>query len=141
MKGSSDPSINTTQGDSNDIMFMDVGTAAQHVKAGKLKIWAVSTKERNPAFPQTPTLAEGALPGFDMYSWNGILARKGTPTLMVSALSNAAQTVWSKPDFRKDQLERGNIPWGSTPQELDELLKENAGAAKQLIEQRNIRLN
>ncbi len=139
--GGSAPALLAMVGGQMDIMFMDVGTAAQHVKAGKLKMWAVSTKERNPAFPQTPALAEGVLPGFDMYSWNGILARRGTPVPVVSALSKAAQTVWSRPDFRKDQLERGNIPWGSTPQELDDLLKENARAAQQLIEQRNIRLN
>jgi len=123
-----------------DMMFIDVGTGQQYVKTGKIKLFAISTKERNPAFPDTPTLGEAALPGFDMYSWNGLWVRKGTPANVVQKLTQVVQKVLSVPDFRKDQIERGNVPWGSTPQELDKLLHDNAIAAKELIERRKIRL-
>jgi len=123
-----------------DMMFIDVGTGLQHIKTGKIKLFAISTKERNPAFPDVPTLGEVTLPGFDMYSWNGLWVRKGTPAAAVQKLTLAVQKVLSIPDFRKDQIERGNVPWGSTPQELDQLLHDNAVAAKELIEKRKIRL-
>lgn len=139
--GGSAPALLGMMGGQMDIMFMDVGTSAQYVRAGKLKMWAVSTKERNPAFPDVPTLAEAALPGFEMYSWNGVLAKKGTPPHVIKTLSQAIQSVLAKPDFRKDQIERGNVPWGSTAQELDALLLANARSAKEIIEKRGIRLN
>lgn len=123
-----------------DMMFIDVGTGLQHVKTGKIKLFAISTKERNPAFPDAPTLGEATLPGFDMFSWNGLWVRKGTPAAVVQKLTQAMQKVLSAPDFRKDQIDRGNVPWGSTPQELDRLLHDNAVAAKELIEKRKIRL-
>jgi len=123
-----------------DMMFIDVGTGQQYVKTGKIKLFAISTKERNPAFPDAPTLGEAALPGFDMYSWNGLWVRKGTPATVVQKLTQVVQKVLSVPDFRKDQIERGNVPWGSSPQELDKLLHDNAVAAKELIEKRKIRL-
>ncbi|MES2251662.1 MAG: tripartite tricarboxylate transporter substrate binding protein [Pseudomonadota bacterium] len=123
-----------------DVMFIDVGTGLPYIKSGKMKLFAISTKERNPAFPDTPTLGEAALPGFDMYSWNGLWVRKGTPAPTVQKLTGAVQKVLSMPEFRKDQIERGNVPWGSTPQELDKLLHDNAVAAKDLIQRRKIRL-
>lgn len=138
--GGSAPALLAMVGGQMDIMFMDVGTSAQHVRAGKLKMWAVSTKERNPAFPDVPALGEAVLPGYEMYSWNGVLAKKGTPAAVVRTLSQAIQTVLAKPDFRKDQLERGNVPWGSTAQELDALLQANARSAQEIIGKRNIRL-
>lgn len=123
-----------------DLMFIDVGTGLQPVKAGKIKLYAISTKERNVAFPDTPTLGEALLPGFDMYSWNGLWVRAGTAAPVLQKLSVTVQTVVKSADFRKDQFDRGNIPWGSTPQELDNLLHDNARAYKSIIEKRNIRM-
>lgn len=137
--GGSAPALLAMVGGQMDVMFMDVGTSAQHVKAGKLKMWAVSTKDRNPVFPDVPALSESALPGYEMYSWNGVLAKKGTPGPIVAALSQAIQSVLAKPDFRKDQVDRGNVPWGSSAQELDALLELQARIAKDLIAKRNIR--
>jgi len=138
--GGSAPAVLALIGGQLDMMFVDVGTGLQHVKAGKIKLFAISTKERNPAFPGAPTLGEAALPGFDMYSWNGLWVRKGTPATAVQKLAEAVQQVLAAPEFRKDQIERGNVPWGSTPQELDRLLQDNALAAKELIQRRKIRL-
>jgi len=58
----------------------------------------------------------------------------------VARLNEAIVAVGNEPAFRRDQIERGNIPWNSTPQEMDELLKANALAAKAIIDKHNIKL-
>ncbi len=66
-----------------------LATAGAHVKAGKIKLYAVTSKERMPQIPDVPTIAELGFPGFESTFWMAILAPAGTPKEAVSTLEQA----------------------------------------------------
>lgn len=135
------PSISALASGQGDIMFTDLATAASFIKSGRLKLWALANGERHPAYPEIATLAESGFPGFDWFAWFGVLAKKGTPPDILNRINAAIVAVGNDPAFRKDQIERGNIPWNSTPREMDEQLRINASAAKAIIDKRGIKLS
>lgn len=135
------PSIAALASGQGDIMFTDLATAASFIKSGRLKLWALANGERHPAYPDVPTIAEVGFPGFDWFAWFGVLAKKGTPPEVLARLSATIIAVGNEPAFKKDQIERGNIPYNSTPKEMDDLLQANATAAKAIIDKRGIKLS
>jgi tripartite-type tricarboxylate transporter receptor subunit TctC len=79
------------------LMFINQDSALQHVKSGKLKALAVSSAQRNPLYPDVPTIAESGYKGFEALSWSGLSAPKGVPQAIVdkleAAVSNAMQSA------------------------------------------------
>lgn len=71
------------------VMFINQDVALQHVKAGKLKALAISSLERNPLYPNVPTIHEAGFPGFSALSWSGISVAKGTPKPIADKLEAA----------------------------------------------------
>jgi tripartite-type tricarboxylate transporter receptor subunit TctC len=68
------------------MMFINQDVAIQHVKAGKLRALAVSSEQRNPLYPDVPTVSESGYPGFSAISWSGLSLPKGTPKAIVDKL-------------------------------------------------------
>ncbi len=68
------------------LMFINQDTALQHVKAGKLRALAVTSAQRNPLYPDVPTISESGYPGFSALSWSGLSVPKGTPKPIVDKL-------------------------------------------------------
>lgn len=62
-----------------DMMFDGLGSSAQHIKGGRVKALMVSGNKRNPAFPEIPCAAELGLPDYNVTTWYGLWAPKGTP--------------------------------------------------------------
>jgi tripartite-type tricarboxylate transporter receptor subunit TctC len=71
------------------LMFINQDSALQHVKSGKLKALAVSSAQRNPLYPDVPTVAESGYKGFEALSWSGLSAPKGVPQPIVDKLEAA----------------------------------------------------
>ncbi len=71
------------------VMFTAPNVAMAHVKAGRLKLLAVTTSTRVPSLPDTPTVAESGLPGFEYLGWIIMFAPPGTPKPVVDALAAA----------------------------------------------------
>jgi len=86
------------------LMFINQDTAFPHVKAGKLRALAVTSLERNPLFPDVPTIAESGIPGFQALSWSGLSVAKGTPQPIVDKLEAALRKVMTSPEI-KSKLE------------------------------------
>ena len=62
-----------------EVSFQNLGAVTSHIKAGKLKLLAVTSDARIPAFPNTPTMAEAGVPGVEVYSWQAVAAPAGLP--------------------------------------------------------------
>ncbi|MBW8315644.1 MAG: tripartite tricarboxylate transporter substrate binding protein [Hydrogenophaga sp.] len=90
--------------------FIDVTPVlTPQIKDGALRALAVSTKKRLPALPAIPTLAESGLPSYEMFSWDGMFAPKGTPVDRLDKLHAAMQTVLKNPEFNQRMTERGVV--------------------------------
>jgi tripartite-type tricarboxylate transporter receptor subunit TctC len=115
--------------------FATMPAALPQVKAGTLRALAVTTKERSDQLPDVPTVAE--TPGFQGYeinTWNALLAPKGTPPAVVDKLDAAVKQAMTSPELRKRFQNEGATPKTSTPAELgafiDGELKKWAGIVK-----------
>ncbi|KAF1049373.1 Bug family tripartite tricarboxylate transporter substrate binding protein [Xylophilus sp.] len=82
------------------LMFTNQDAALPHVKAGKLRALAVTSLQRNPLYPDVPTVAESGYPGFSAVSWTGLSAPKGTPRPIIDKLENAMRTAFADPAAR-----------------------------------------
>lgn len=86
-------------GGQTKMMFIDFTTGLTHIKAGKLKVLAI-TPERSNKLPGVPAMSE-VLPGFSIANWNGIFAPKGTPDDIVKMLNHEITAVLALPEVQK----------------------------------------
>jgi len=95
------PMMSDLLGGQIPLMFINQDVALPHVKAGKLRALAVTSLERNPLYPDVPTVAESGFPGFQALSWSGISALKGTPQPIVDKLEAAMKKMNASPEVRQ----------------------------------------
>lgn len=97
-------------------LFFDTPiTALPMLRDGRLRALGVTTAARNPALPDVPTVVEAGLPGFDVESWNGLLAPAGTPRPIVERLSEDLRAILGEPEVRARLAEQGADPAPTTP--------------------------
>ena len=95
------PLINAILANEIPLEFINQDAALPHVQAGKLRPIAVSSLQRNPLYPNVPTIAESGYPGFQALSWAGISAPKGTPKPVLDKLEAAMVQALQSPDLRQ----------------------------------------
>jgi tripartite-type tricarboxylate transporter receptor subunit TctC len=95
------PMLTDLLGGQIPLMFINQDAALQYVKAGKLKAIAVTSKERNPLYPDVPTISETGYPGFEALSWSGLSAIKGTPQPILDKLEAAVTTAMKSPAIKQ----------------------------------------
>jgi len=103
------PMMTDMLGGTIKLMFINQDVALQHIKAGKLRPLAVSSAQRNPLYPDVPTVAESGYKGFEALSWSGISALKGTPQPIVDKLEAAMVQVMALPAVRQRLESQGFI--------------------------------
>jgi len=91
------PALNALLGGQVDILCDQTTQTLPHIKAGSVKLYGVTTKARIKALPDTPTLDEGGLKGFEVMVWHGIYAPKGTPASAVAAFGGAVRAALKDP--------------------------------------------
>lgn len=94
------------------VQFMaeSIPQAASYHKQGKVRALAVTSRERNPALPDIPTVIETGLKGFEVVGFYGFLAPAGTPRDVVHKLSDAFRQVLTTPDIRNRMVAQGADP-------------------------------
>ncbi len=116
-KGSA-PALADLVGGQIQLMFDSMPSAMPFIKAGKLRAIAVTTSKRAQALPELPTIAESGYPGFDIATWYGYWAPKGTPAPIVEKLAAAASQALKKQSVMEQYAGMGAEPVGSTPAEF-----------------------
>lgn len=124
------PAMTDLVGGQIPILFDVLTGAAGFIMSDSVRPLAVTTKERSPAFPDVPTVAESGVEGlgdYETYTWNAIFAPAGLPQPVVDLLSKELAAVLEDPETRAKLVELSANPVGSTPEELADLVKsENA---------------
>lgn len=121
-KGSG-PALADLVGGQVDLVINDMASLAGFVRAGQVKPLAVTSRKRNPLFPDVPTIDESGVPGYEAVAWYGLLAPRGTPPAIVRKLSDAVNKVLLDPELRKQFTEQGLQVSGAGPAELREYTK------------------
>jgi tripartite-type tricarboxylate transporter receptor subunit TctC len=120
------PAMNDLLGGQVDFMCDQTSNTISQIKAGKIKVYGVTTKTRVSALPDVPTLQEAGLPGFEVSVWQGLYAPKGTPKAVIDTLAKALQTALADSALRKRFDELGTEPASkenATPEALRKHLK------------------
>jgi len=78
-----------------DFMFDALSISAPQIKAGKVKLLAVTSRERSPMFPDAPTLVESGFPEFEVSGWTGVMTTGGTPAAVVARLEAELRRILS----------------------------------------------
>lgn len=104
------------------MLFASVLEMSAHIKAGKLKALAITSKQRVSALPDVPTLQESGITGAESGSWLGLLAPAGTPAAIVDKISASLQQVVAMPDVQQQLLAQGAVTRGGSPAEFGELI-------------------
>ncbi len=106
-----------------DLTFASVPVALPHIRDGRLRPLAVSSRERSMLMPDVPTIGEAGAPGYEVTNEYGVLAPAGTPRAIIAKLQQEIAHILKLPDVRKRFLELGMEPVGSTPEQFAERLR------------------
>ncbi len=106
------------------VMFDNLPSAMQLIKAGKIKALAVTSSQRSAALPELPTIEEAAgLKGFEASSWFGLLAPAGTPPEVVNRIQQEVAKSLATPALKERLAALGAIPSGNTPAQFATLIE------------------
>ena len=134
--------ISALLGKNVDVLFDTVSAVLGQVESGQLKVLAVTGKDRFPAVPNVPTVMEsGVIPDYDVTTWYGFFAPKGTPRPIVDKLNRTLNEVLAEDAIKERLTKAGVVVKGSTPDEwrqfmIAELRKWSSVREKAGIEQR-----
>jgi tripartite-type tricarboxylate transporter receptor subunit TctC len=104
------PAFTDLMGGQVQFMAESIPQAASYHKQGRVKALAVTSKERNPALPDTPTVIESGIKGFEVVGFYGFLAPAGLPKDVTAKLSDAFKQVMTSPDVRAKMVAQGADP-------------------------------
>jgi tripartite-type tricarboxylate transporter receptor subunit TctC len=121
-KGGAPAAAAAAAGDAQ-VTFANYSDALVHMKSGRLRPLGMTSAKRFPQSPEVPTIAEAGIPGYQVESWNGLLAPAGTPAEIVERLASAAQQGLKDPPTRKRLEEMGTDAVGDTPAHFREFLQ------------------
>jgi tripartite-type tricarboxylate transporter receptor subunit TctC len=139
--GGATPAINDLMGGHIQFMIVSVGLVAQPWQAGLLKVLAIGSKDRLKQFPDTPTLAENGLAGFETGSWYGLVAPKDTPPDVVAKISKDTQAAFNNDAFQQKILDPSFIySIASSPQAFSDMMRSESEKWKRVIDTANIKV-
>ncbi|MBL0292147.1 MAG: tripartite tricarboxylate transporter substrate binding protein [Betaproteobacteria bacterium] len=124
-----------------DVSFQNINAVIAHIKAGKLKVLAVTGDKRSPLLPQVPTLGEAGVPDVNVFSWQGIAAPKGLPAEVKQKLHAAIVAALNDPENRKRMEDIGFEIVANTPEQMAQFQAQELARWKQVIEVGKIALD
>ena len=116
----------------------DPGIAFQHIKTGKLKLLAMGSAKRSPLYPNTPTLAELGLKGFDTGTTHGFWAPAGTPQAIVDRVNAEINKALLMPAVADAIRALGADPTPMSPAQFGALIKSDMNRYNVIVEERKI---
>jgi tripartite-type tricarboxylate transporter receptor subunit TctC len=102
------PAMNDLLGGQVDLMCDQTTNTTSYIKSGKVKAYAVTSKQRVESLKELPPASEAGLPGFDVSVWHGVYAPKGTPKAVLDRLTAALQASIAEPEFVKRMADLGS---------------------------------
>jgi tripartite-type tricarboxylate transporter receptor subunit TctC len=133
------PAVNAAIAGDAPIVVVDSAAATSQIRAGRLRVLAVTSAARTPLVPDAPTVAESGVPGYDIAIWAGLFAPASTPQAIVSRLYQEALRVMGSQDT-KDRLKNiGMDPGGLAPEQLTAMIKADLVKYAAIVKAANIK--
>jgi tripartite-type tricarboxylate transporter receptor subunit TctC len=126
-KGSA-PALADLIGGRVQFMLDNMPSAWPQVQGGKLRALAVTTKARSPSAPEVPTMEESGVAPFDVSSWFGLVAPKGTPREAIEKINKVVNAAFDKPEFKDAYMQLGAVAEHNTPQQFNDFIRDEVAA-------------
>ncbi len=117
------PAVTALLGNETSAFMSTFASALPHVKSGRLRGIAVTTRTRSPVLPDVPTVEQSGVPGFEYATWYGILTQSAVPKPIVEKLNKTIVAVMSTPDMKQRYARQGMEAIPSTSAEFVKLLR------------------
>ena len=105
------------------MLYSSIPSVLPHVKQGQLNAIAVGSAKRVPSLPDIPTIAESGVPGYEAYSWVGMIAPAGTPKDIITRLNREIVDILKQKDVADKLNGQGALPVGDTPEQFGAYIK------------------
>jgi tripartite-type tricarboxylate transporter receptor subunit TctC len=112
-----------------------------HIKAAKVRAIAVTSARRSPFLPELPTVAESGIAGYDVTSWNGMLAPAGTPPEIVKRLNGDYNRIITDSEMHKRMIANGYEPVGGPPEKFGEHIRAEIAKWGPVVKRANIKVD
>jgi tripartite-type tricarboxylate transporter receptor subunit TctC len=123
------------------LIFGEPASVVQYVKAGRLRAVAVTSGRRSLVLPDLPTVAESGVPGYEVTSWNGVLAPAATPPDVIKRLNTDLNKIISAPDMSKRMIEFGFEPVGGPPEKFGEFIRAETAKWAPVVKRAGVRVD
>lgn len=127
-------------GNQIDMVFIDTATAMPFVKDGRVRALGVSTRNRNPSFPDIASLQEQGVADFNQFSWQGVVLRRGTPEPVAKKVSDTLREALKNPELHKEFTSRGYDVYAGTPEQFRQHVASMGAAVNALVAKRKLNL-
>jgi tripartite-type tricarboxylate transporter receptor subunit TctC len=117
------PAITSTMAGETEFVVISPLASLPHIEAGTLRALAAGSLQRDPQFPELPTVAESGFPNFEAIQWVGLLTTAGTPAAIVARLNAEVSRAIRDPDTIAKLAAQGVSPAGGTPTEFQALIE------------------
>lgn len=136
-KGSSPSEVAVMSGEV-EAALLSIPVITPHIKAGRMKVYGVTTAKRSPMLPDVPTIQEQGLEGYEFGNWHGLLAPKGTPDKIVRRIHREAARVLEGKETRDIVIVRGNEIIANSPDEFAARLKRDIPRYRKIMAEAGI---
>lgn len=137
-KGGSPAMIDVISGQIQ-MLFSTILQSHTHIAAGRLRPLAVTTVKRSPALPQTPTMQEAGVKGYEVAGWYGVVAPVKTPKAIIAKLNDGMVRALRSSDIASRLAADGSAPVGSTPEEFGKHIQSEVAKWRNLVQKAGIR--
>jgi tripartite-type tricarboxylate transporter receptor subunit TctC len=127
------PALTDTVAGQTDLAFVAVAAALPHIKSGRLRALAVTTPKRQAILPDTPTVAESGVPGYEAVQWYALIGPKGLPAPIVARINGEVSKLLELKETARHLQEEGMSPVGGTPEQLSATIKREIQTWKKVV--------
>ena len=106
------------------MLYSSIPSVIEFIHEGRLRAIAIGSSKRLPSMPNVPTISESGVPGYEAYSWIGIVAPKGTPKPIIQRLNKEISSILKNKDLETELLNQGAIPVGDSPEHFQAYIKD-----------------
>jgi len=127
------PALNDLIAGQVQVFFDNLPSSAPQIKGGRIRALAVTSAEREPSMPNTPTIAE-TVPGYEASAWFGIGMPKGTPSEVVSKMNAAVNSALAEPKMRERLADLGGVTMQGTPADFGKVIVDETAKWGKVVE-------
>ncbi len=135
------PALTDAIGGQISVMFSTLASASGHIRSGRMKALAVTTRKRVTMLPDVPTVAEQGYPDYDVAAWVALVAPKGTPREVVQKLNLAVHDALKRKDVVEKLATLGAEPAGGTPEELGKFMQADAQKWADVVKKAKVKVD